>query len=96
MSKLFAQTEGTKIQPEVFLTEVSLNPPMVMDIRAFGSWTSAPKREFLQDFEGLAKFLPSDVRRDIRVDVRRISGPKTYSLGCFFIPEDHSGKLHIT
>ena len=33
------------------------------------------------------KFLPPDVRRDIRVDVRRISGPKTYSLGCFLVPD---------
>ena len=34
-------------------------------------------------------FCPPDARRDIRVDVRRISGPKTYSLGCFFVPENN-------
>ena len=42
---------------------------------------------FFQDFEGLTQVLPPDVCRDIRVDVRRISGPKTYSLGRFFLPE---------
>ena len=31
--------------------------------------------------------MPPDVRRDIRADVRQISGPKTYSLGCFFVLE---------
>ena len=53
-----------------------------MDVRAFGSWTSAPKcLLFLPGFRGRDQsFLPPDVRRDIRVDVRRISGPKTYSL----------------
>ena len=30
-----------------------MNPPGVMDVRAFGSWTSAPKFLFFQDFEGL-------------------------------------------
>ena len=43
------------MQPEVFLTEVFLNPPRVMDVRAFGSWTSAPKCLFFQDFEGLTE-----------------------------------------
>ena len=28
--------EGTNIQPEVSMTEVFLNPPGVMDVRAFG------------------------------------------------------------
>ena len=58
-----------------------------MDIRAFGSWMSAQKcLFFFQEIEGLTEvFAP--VRRDIRVDVRGISGPKTYSLGCFFVPE---------
>ena len=54
--------------PKFCLTEVFLNPPGVMEVRALGSW----------------KLLPPDVRRDIRVDVRGISGPKLYSLGCFF------------
>ena len=33
------------------------------------------------------KFFSPDVRRDICVDVRGISGPKTHSLGCFSVPE---------
>ena len=58
-----------------------------MDVRVFGSWTCAPKCLFFQDFEGLTEVFALDVRQDIRVDVRKISGPKTYSLGCFFIPD---------
>ena len=46
---------GTKIQPEVFLTEVFFKPPGVMDVRAFGSWMSAPTCLLFQDFEGLTK-----------------------------------------
>ena len=44
-----------EIQPEVFLTKVFENPPGVMDVRAFGSWMSAPKCLFFQDFEGLTE-----------------------------------------
>ena len=47
-----------------------------MDVRAFGSWMSAPKCLLFQDFEGLTEVLPLDFRRDIRVDVRGISDPK--------------------
>ena len=49
------QKSRTKIQPEVFLTEVFFNPLGVMDVRAFGSWMSAPKCLFFQDFEGLTE-----------------------------------------
>ena len=81
------RNQGTKIQPEVYLAEVFLNPPEVMDVCAFGSWMSAPKCLFLfQNFDGRPKVLPPDVCR-IRMDVHRISGPKTYSLGCFFVLE---------
>ena len=74
---------GTEIQPEVLLTEVFFfSPPRVVDVRALGSWMSAPKCLFFQDFEGLTEVLP-----DICVDVRGVSGPKTYSLGCFFVPD---------
>ena len=58
-----------------------------------GSWTSAPSGHgrphrnacFSRISRAWPKFSPPDVRRDIRVDVRQISGPKTYSLGCFFV-----------
>ena len=36
----------SKNQPEVFLHKVSLTPTGVMDVRAFGSRTSAPKLDF--------------------------------------------------
>ena len=55
-----------------------------MDVRAFGSWMSAPKCLFSWIFEGPDRsFLPPDVHQDIRVDVR----PKTYSFGSFSVPE---------
>ena len=47
-----------------------------MDVRAFGSWMSAPKCLFFQDSEGLTEAFAPGRRRDIRVDVRAISGPK--------------------
>ena len=40
-------------------------------------------------FGGLDRSFCRDVRLDILVDVRRISGSKTYSLGCFFVLEKH-------
>ena len=64
-------------------------PPWVMDVHAFGSWTSMTPVLVSPGFLGLDRsFCPPDVRRDIRVDVRRISGPKTYSLGYFFVLEN--------
>ena len=74
---------GNENSARSFLTEVFLNP--------LGSWTSAPSGHgrphqnacFSRISRVWPKFLPPDVRRDIRVDVRRISGPKTYSLGWF-------------
>ena len=64
-------------------------------LNPLGSWTSAPSGHgcphrnacFSRISRAWPKFLPPDVRRDIRVDVRRTSGPKTYSLGCFFVPD---------
>ena len=46
------------------------------------------KLMFLQDFEGLTEVFAPDVRQDVRVDVRRICGPRPYSLGCFFVLEN--------
>ena len=80
------QKYGTKIQPEAFLTEVFLNPPGVMDVRAFGSWTSAPKCLFFsRSLRASPKFYPR--RPPAYPRARRISGPNTYSLGCFAVPE---------
>ena len=62
-----------------------------MDVRAFGSWISAPKCFVLQDFEGVTEVFTPGRPPDIRVDVPGISGPKTYSLGCFFVPEQSPG-----
>ena len=39
---------------------------------------------FSQDFESLIEVL--DVCADIQLDVLGMSGPKGYSLGCFFVP----------
>ena len=43
-----------KFQTKVFLTEVFLNPPKVMDVSIFGSWTFTEMLVF-QDFEGLTE-----------------------------------------
>ena len=64
-----------------------VEPPWVMDARAFGSWTSAPKCFFFQDFERLTENFapgrPPGYPRGRPLDIR----PKTYSLGCFFVLE---------
>ena len=87
---------GNENSARSFSDRSFLNPPRVMDVRAFGSWMSTPKcLFFFQDFEGLTEVLPPDVRRDIRVDVRGISGPKTYSLGCFFDPDFQGSRRHV-
>ena len=59
-----------------------------MDVRAVGWWTSAPKCLFFSRISrAWPNFLSPDVRRDICVDVCRISNPKTCSLGCLFVPD---------
>ena len=75
-----------KSAPEFLCPEFSfLRPPGVMGVRAFGSWMSAPKRLFFQGFEGTATlFWTRGVRTNYGdPDVRGISGPRTFSLGCF-------------
>ena len=52
---------GAKIQPKVFLTEVFGNPLGVVDVRAFGSWMSAPKCLFFQDLTALTEVLGQDI-----------------------------------
>ena len=78
----------TKNQPEVFLHKVFLRPPRVMDIRAFGSRTSAQKTCFSCAPSDGVKVSGWDVRPDIRPDVREISRPKNLCLGCFSIPDN--------
>ena len=77
---------GTKIQPKVFLTEVFGNP--------LGSWTSAPSGHgsprsnavFFQDFGRRDRNFGLGHPREWPPDVRRMSVPKTSSLGWFFGP----------
>ena len=65
-----------------------------------GTWTSAPSGHGCPHrhacFSGISrawpKLLPPDVRREVCVDVCRISGPKTYSLGCFFVLDQAVGE----
>ena len=56
-----------------------------MDVRAFGSWTSAPNCLFFQDFEGLTEVFapgrPPGYPRGRPPDV----GPKTCSFCCFVV-----------
>ena len=77
----------------MFLTEVKR--------KTLGSWTSAPSgygcphrnASFAMMARAWRKFSPPDFRRDIRVDVCGRSDPKTYSLGCFFVPDFSQGAI---
>ena len=53
----------------------------VVDVRAFGSWMSAPKCLFFQDFEFPDRSFGPGYPREWPPDVRGISVPKTSSLG---------------
>ena len=57
----------------------------VMDVRAFGSWMSAPKCLFSQDFDRPDRSFGSGYPREWPPDVRGMSVPKTSSLGWFFV-----------
>ena len=77
-----------KFSPKFFWPKFFWTPLGSWTSAPSGPWTSAPKCLFFSRISrAWPKFLPPDVRRDIRVDVRRISGPKTYSLGWFSVPE---------
>ena len=56
----------------------------VVDVRAFGSWMSAPKCLFFQDFEALTEVLGRDIRAN---DPRMSAGypsPKNFLCGLIF------------
>ena len=53
----------------------------VVDVRAFGSWISAPKCLFSRILSALTEVLGRDIRANDPPDVRGISGPKTSSCG---------------
>ena len=59
----------------------------VVDVRAFGSWTSTPKPLFFQDFVCPARSFRPGHPRERPPDVRGMSVPKISSLGCFFVAE---------
>ena len=76
-----------------FSDQSFLNPPLwghgrlrlrAMDVRT-------DMRVFFRISRLWPKSLPMDVRRNIRMDVSRISGPKTYSLGCFCVLDASGG-----
>ena len=72
--------QRTKKQPEVFLPEVFFCTPWgyeLMDVRAFGSWTSAPNCLFVQGFRGLPEVFDPRRPNEGPRDLRRMSGPKT-------------------
>ena len=78
---------GNKIQPQVFLTEVFLNFPGVMDVSAFGSWKSAPKCLFFQDYEGLTEiFAPGRPPGYPRGRPLGYPAPKLTLWTAFFVP----------
>ena len=61
-----------------------------MDVRAFGSWMSAPKCLSFQDLAGLtevfARGRPPGYPRGCPRDIR----PQTYSVGCCFVPDQRA------
>ena len=60
----------------------------VVDVRAFGSWMSAPKCLFSQGLGGPDRSFGPGYPREWPRDVRGISGPKTSSLGCFLVADN--------
>ena len=61
-------------------------PLKVVDVRAFGSWMSAPKcLFFFQDFDRPDRSFGPGYPREWPPDVRGMSVPKTSSLGWFFV-----------
>ena len=74
-----------KVPKGPFRTRNTTEPPGVMDVRTFGSMDVRTEvLVFSRISRAWPKFLPPDVRRDIRMDVHRISGPKTYLFGLIF------------
>ena len=75
---------GTRSQPQVFLTEVLLEPTVV---HVFVPWIFAmishPMLVFFKRFEGLTKAL-DDRGRPPNTRTSAISVPQTSILGCFF------------
>ena len=65
------------------LTTICLNALGAMDLRAYGSWMSAPKL-FFQDFEDLAEAFDPARLREWPPDVRRIAVQKTFSFWAVF------------
>ena len=59
----------------------------VVDVRALGSWISAPKCLLFQDLERPDRSFGPGYPREWPPDVRGISGPKTFSLGWFSVFE---------
>ena len=68
----------------------------VVDVRAFGSWISAPKCLFFHNFDRPDWSFGPGYPHEWPPDVRGISGPKTSSLGCFFLLEDCSTKITVS
>ena len=60
----------------------------VVDVRAFGSWMSAPKCLFFQDLGRPDRSFGSGYPREWPPDVRGMSVPKTSSLGWLFVLEN--------
>ena len=68
----------------------------VVDVRAFGSWMSAPKCLFFQDCDRPDRSFGPGYPREWPPDVRGMSVPKTSSLGWFFVLEIKSGQTHFS
>ena len=69
-------------------------PPGVMDVRAFGSWISAPKCLFFQGFEGLPEVSDPGLPREIAPGRPRDIRPENFLFACFFVPENRDPHQH--
>ena len=79
-------TSIAKINSAQYFSDRSAWKPLrVLDVRAFGSWTSAPKCFAFQDFDRPGRSFGPGYPREWPPDVRGMSVPQTSSLGWFSV-----------
>ena len=74
-----------QFSPKYFWPKFFWEPLRVVDVRAFGSWMSAPKCLFFHGFKDPDRSFDPGYPREWPPHVRVISVPKTSSLGWIFV-----------
>ena len=84
---------GNENSARTFSDRSFWKPLRVVDVRAFGSWMSAPKCLFFSRIlTALTEVLGRDIRANDPPDVRGMSVPQTSSLGWFFVLDPCHGR----